>query len=322
MKLSVIRRGFSLVELLVVLLILAVLIGLLLPAVQRVRESASLAQCGNNLRQIGVALHNDHDSHKRFASGGWGWKWIGMPDRGTGQDQPGGWLYNVLPYVEQGALRQLGAGQVPPQAIESAQTLLATPLPVFNCPSRRSGGPFGGQPQFATYYLGIGRTGQTVTIQATLFARADYAANAGSQDFNEIFAGPPSLALGDAPSYPWPSADACNGIFFQRSMITMTAITRGTSNTFLAGERYVNPDHYYDGVDNGDNEAMYVGFDNDVYRVTAEPPHQDTPGYHNPLIFGSAHSAGVNMLYCDGSVRLSAYGVDPTVFLLAGQRAD
>jgi len=287
-----------------------------------VRESANLAYCANNLRQIGVALHNDHDSHKRFASGGWGWKWIGMPDRGTGQDQPGGWLYNILPYVEQGTLRRLGAGEVPPQAIDSAKTLLATPLLLFNCPSRRTGGPFAGQPQFSTYYLGIGRTGQTVIVQAAQFARADYAANAGSQDFNEIFAGPPSLALGDSPDYPWPSTDACSGIFFQRSQITMTAIMRGMSHTFMVGERYVNPLHYYDGIDNGDNEAMYVGFDNDVYRVTAEPPCQDTPGYRNPLIFGSAHSAGVNMLYCDGSVRLIDYGIDPAVFLRAGQRTD
>src|SRR5882724_2892658 len=99
------HRGFTLIELLVVIAIIAILIALLVPAVQKVREASMRTQCTNNLKQIGLSLHMNHDAHKAFPSGGWGWNWIGCPGQGTGRDQPGGWLYNVLPYLEQGTLR-------------------------------------------------------------------------------------------------------------------------------------------------------------------------------------------------------------------------
>jgi prepilin-type processing-associated H-X9-DG protein len=170
--------------------------------------------------------------------------------------------------------------------------------------------------------VGIGTTKETTSVTAAMLARADYAGNAGSQAFTEIDAGPASLAVGDDPNYPWPSTKACTGIFFLRSSVSMTDVTRGTSNTFLVGERYIDPLHYTDGLDIGDNEAMYVGFDNDGFRVTIEPPQRDRAGYQNARIFGSPHPAGVNMLYCDGSVRLVGYDVDPDVFLDAGRRTD
>jgi len=316
------RRSFTLLELLVVTAIIGVLLGLLLPAVQKARESASRIQCANNLRQIGLALQNCHDTNQRFPSGGWGWSWVGMPDRGTGPEQPGGWLYNVLPYVDQQNLRNLGKGQNSPQIEQSLGTVLETPLSLFNCPSRRFGGPYPVLPQYSTYLVGIGSTGATSTITVPLMARTDYAANAGSQGFNDIFAGPPSLAEGDNPEYPWPSTDTCTGIFYQRSTVSIAQITRGTSNTFLAGERYLNPLHYFDGNDLGDNEGMYVGFDNDNYRVTIDPPMRDQRNVDNFLLFGSAHVAGVNMLYGDGSVRHVTFSIDPEVFFEAGRRSD
>jgi prepilin-type processing-associated H-X9-DG protein len=153
-------------------------------------------------------------------------------------------------------------------------------------------------------------------------ARSDYAANAGGQSFNEIFAGPSTLAQGDSSSYRWPSTAACTGILFQRSAVSLSQITHGASNTFLAGERYINASQYADGMDLGDNEGMYVGFDNDGYRVTVKPPQRDRAGYDHPELFGSAHPAGVHMLYCDGAVRLVSYDVDPTVFFDAGRRKD
>src|SRR5205085_2945310 len=91
--------------------IIAILIALLVPAVQKVREASSRTQCQNNLKQIGLAIHNNVDLIKAFPSGGWGWNWVGVPDRATGPDQPGGWLYNILPYIEQGNVRKLGVGQ-------------------------------------------------------------------------------------------------------------------------------------------------------------------------------------------------------------------
>jgi prepilin-type N-terminal cleavage/methylation domain-containing protein/prepilin-type processing-associated H-X9-DG protein len=322
MAAKLIRRAFTLVELLVVIGIIGILLALLLPAVQKVREAASRLRCANNLHQIGLALHNCHDTQHRFPSGGWGWSWVGMPDRGTGPDQPGSWAYNILPFVEQDNLRRLGAGERTPQIEQSISSLLATPVPLFNCPSRRDGGPYPVLAQYALCRVGIGSTGATTTITATRMARTDYAANAGSQGFNQIFEGPTSLAQGDSPSYPWPSTAAFSGIFFQRSTVSMNQITRGTSNTFMIGERYIDARHYADGLDNGDNEGMYTGFDNDVYRVTLFPPERDRPGQGNPLIFGSAHPAGLNMLYCDGSVQFLSYSIDADVFFNAGRRSD
>jgi prepilin-type processing-associated H-X9-DG protein len=164
--------------------------------------------------------------------------------------------------------------------------------------------------------------GRTTSVIPETLARADYAANAGSQGFNQISAGPPSLAEADSPNYPWPDTSECSGIVFLRSAVSLLDVTCGSSNTFLVGERYINSDHYFDDRDLADNEAMYVGFDDDVYRVTANPPRRDRAGLEDLRSFGSAHAAGLNMLYCDGSVRLIGYDVDPHIFFLAGRRSE
>ncbi len=313
-------EAFTLVELLVVLAIIAVLMALLIPAVQRVREASCLTQCQNNLRQIGTAIHNHHDTFRRFPSTGWGWSWVGSPDRGTGQEQPGSWIYNILPFTETENLRKLGAGQSSPAFDASILHLLATPVPLFNCPSRRDGGPYPSMVPM-TYLSGMA-SGKTASIRPTDLARSDYAGNAGSQSFNELGGGPKLLSTGDSSTYHWPSGKKCTGVFFLRSRLTLLDVSRGTSNTFLVGERYISADHYRDGGDNGDNEGMYVGFENDVTRVTFSPPLRDRVGFEDTRIFGSAHASGLNMLYCDGSVRLVAYDIDPDVFWEAGRRAD
>jgi hypothetical protein len=95
-------------------------------------------QCKNKLKQIGLGVANHVSTTNRFPTGGWGWYWVGDPDQGFGRDQPGTWTYNILSYVEQEALRQLGAYQSDPtiKAAELTQ-LTETPLAVFVCPSRR-----------------------------------------------------------------------------------------------------------------------------------------------------------------------------------------
>jgi prepilin-type N-terminal cleavage/methylation domain-containing protein/prepilin-type processing-associated H-X9-DG protein len=305
------RTGFTLIELLVVIAIIAVIIGLIFPAVQAVREAAARIQCANNLHNQGEAcLHFATNNQLRLPTGGWGWDWVGVNTRGTGSRQPGGWIFNILPYVEQGNLYNAPRSQ-----------LVATPLPLFNCPSRRRGGPypyywFG--PQGRGYY-------PDVPIEP-LGARTDYAANAGSQLGDELNGGPPSLAAGDndpTGSGWWPAdpSQVWDGVIFLRSTIRLdTDIPRGTSNTYLLGEKYLNPDHYLTGADFADNENMYCGFDNDIHRDTSSPPMKDTPGVTTTFLFGSAHRGGLNMVFCDGAVQFVSFQVDPTVHLLAGTR--
>ena len=104
------RPAFTLIELLVVIAIISVLVALLLPAVQSVREAGSRTQCVNNLHNLALACQNHHLKTGHLPTGGWGWSWNGDPDRGTGRNQPGGWGYNVLPFVEQDNLYRMGAG--------------------------------------------------------------------------------------------------------------------------------------------------------------------------------------------------------------------
>ena len=104
------RSGFTLVELLVVITIIGILIALLLPAVQAAREAARIAQCQNNIKQLALGCLNHEAAIKRFPTGGWGFAWTGDPNRGNDWRQPGGWIYNILPYIEQQDLHDLGVG--------------------------------------------------------------------------------------------------------------------------------------------------------------------------------------------------------------------
>lgn len=275
------RVGFTLIELLVVIAIIAILIALLVPAVQKVRESSFRTQCQNNLKQIGLACHAHHDAFKHLPSGGWGWFWVGVPTRHSGIGQPGGWLYNVLTYVEKKELRDLGMGKTGAAFVADLTTAIQMPVSTFNCPSRRHGGPFNNGSGFQMWSADANGTFQSSTPPT--MARTDYAANCGNTGTNECGPGPGSLSQGDDPGYWTGSYATCqkvNGVIYQRSTVKLKDITRGTSSVFLVGERYLNPLNYYTGSDGADNESMYVGMDNDIFRSAHSTyrPLQDLRG--------------------------------------------
>ena len=131
------RSGFTLIELLTVIAIIGLLVQMMLPAVQAAREAARRNTCSNQLRQIGLAAQAHISATGRFPTGGWHWNWVGDPDRGNGEKQPGGWIYNLLPYLEYQAIHDLGARQDPATKRRLAAQMQATAPALFNCPSRR-----------------------------------------------------------------------------------------------------------------------------------------------------------------------------------------
>jgi prepilin-type N-terminal cleavage/methylation domain-containing protein/prepilin-type processing-associated H-X9-DG protein len=297
--------GFTLVELLVVIAIVGMLVALLLPAVQSARESGRRTQCSNNLKQLGAAMLAHHEANNFFPSGGWGWYLVGDPDRGTGPNQPGGWCYTLLPYLDQDGLYRMGAGMTDAQKMVVNATRIATPVPIFNCPTRRrfvievstSNAPYNSNP-------------------APFAAKTDYAVNSGypSPFYPYSTQGPPTIAQGDAMTAQnsWLDLSGiCQGISYLRSQVPIEKIHDGTSNTYMIGEKYLNPNAYVTGTDPADNESLYSGYNNDTNRSgNGWQPMQDLAGTTNPDTFGSAHTGSFNMVFCDGSVHAISYGID------------
>jgi len=306
------RAGFTLIELLTVIGVLGVLLALLIPAVQQARESARQAECKNHLRQISLALALHAETFASFPSSGWGWKWPPYPDRGSGDRQPGSWVFSILPCMEGTAIASVD--------IPNEQRL-TTVLPLFYCPSRRA----------AELYP---CTNLEVSAPwLPLMAKSDYAASAGDHnDPNAAgpahpFVQPSLLAEGDSEAW-WQDHGAqrsATGLIFQRSSVRMADVLDGASQTYLLGEKYLNAAEYTSGAGLGDLESVYHGDNDDTSRVTFladGSPRQDTPGLDNRSLFGSAHAAGCNFAMADGSVRVVSYRIDPEVHRSAGNRAD
>ena len=260
------RPAFTLVELLVVITIIGMLVGMLLPAVQAMRESGRRTQCKNNLHQLGMAAISHNALYGYYPSSGWGANWSAdsymgtvnpapFPATGLGANQPGGWLYNILPQLDMGTIHNLSGGTLATRVIILGKIRGAYQT-IFICPSRR-------RPN--TDYPGTVPTTTNATAAVTSYAKTDYAACSGS-----II--PPSLVPPNTTSSIADSGTAFNGVSFYRSHIRVQDITDGLSQTLFAAEKYMNPHHYFDGQAQSDNNSAFDGFGTQVNRFVPPPP--------------------------------------------------
>jgi prepilin-type N-terminal cleavage/methylation domain-containing protein len=348
------RRGFTLVELLVVIAIIGILVSLLLPAVQSAREAGRRTQCANNLRNLGLAAIQHEGKFKKFPTGGWGERWVGDPNEGNAEKQSGGWVYNILPFIEQEALHDVGlgltAGTAQMQAA-NAQRINKT-LALMMCPSRGRPPTFSAPSQYPF---------ETASGVSSV-ARGDYAANAGVRYYKaSANATENAQALGcslDSSDYPQSLNDVSGfswklyrwtGVSFQRSGVSSGAVRDGMTYTYLIGEKYLDPRRYDDGSYPGDDGTVLGGMGNDNYRTTyvapqsgntdlspapgsatATPSFQvirndgedNTSGADCQCTFGGPHSGIVQFVFCDGSVRNISTSIDAFTHRYLGERAD
>ncbi|MFO0912565.1 MAG: DUF1559 domain-containing protein [Pirellulales bacterium] len=309
------RSAFTLVELLVVIAIIALLILLLLPAIQAAREAARRTQCASNLRQLSLGCLGHESAQGHLPTGGWGWNWVGDADRGYTQDQTGGWIFNILPFIEETSFHQQMSDHKPEQITteqkRAAAIVIVNPITIINCPTRRSTQAF-----FQT-----AQWNQVINSEPVAVAgRSDYAINTGDQLTLSQTQGPSSLSA--AAKYPWPNPRVFTGASFVRSEVEVRQFTDGMSKTYLVCEKYIDAAQYQSGIDLGDNETWCTGFNNDNYRSTARAPHRDRAGVEDWAAMGSAHANTWHAAFCDGSVHALGFDIDPLVHRRAGNRQD
>jgi len=167
-----------------------------------------------------------------------------------------------------------------------------------------------------------------------LNARTDYCAHASStspaDSASKANSEPTSITQGDG-SFNWRDFSNHTGVVYVRSMVRSAHIKDGMSNTYMVGEKYLNPYHYATGEDLGDNHVYCMGHNNDTVRWTwyntSNPaasctPKRDRPGVANTVSFGSPHPNGCNLVFCDGGVRTANFMIDPLTHSYLGNRAD
>lgn len=317
------RFGFTLIELLVVIAIIAILIALLLPAIQNAREAARRLQCRNNLKQLGIAMHNYHDTFNTFPPG---FRFIaGSPSAALGTA-----FYSLLPYLEQGSL---GASINLSAPWHSLTPVIAQrQVPVFVCPSDSATNPTT-YPLLTTMNLPVGGT----------FANASYGFSVGFRD---------SMCF--SPGFGAPPTTPQSGVFAFHSKTRLADITDGSSNTFAVGEAAsglplcngigcTTPDpngtkatHSWL-VGGFSIEFLYVaGFRySGGWISTVEPPNKSPVTDSRYMLSGNAfqdcrasweggphwvsnarsmHTGVVQFLFCDGSVRPLSNSIDPGAY--------
>ena len=323
------QRGFTLVELLVVIAIIAMLVTLLLPAVQAAREAARRTQCSNNLRQLGLGAMNCESALGHLPAGGWGWQWAGDKDLGSGEEQPGGWIFAILPYVEESTFYN-AAGDGSPntmseQQLEGAALCIRNPLSTVNCPTRRE------SRAYPTAWFGSGYNARNANV-VTEAGRSCYGANAGDNNINHG-AGPATIADGiEGRGFQYAKGDL-TGVIFERSETKLSKVSDGTSKTYLAGEKNINPEHYTTGMNAADNETWNTGWNNDNYRITKSGtfatndnayilPQRDRLGVNYNNSFGGPHEGGFMMVFCDNHVEFMSYDIHRDLHAWNSNRSD
>lgn len=274
-----VRKAFTLVELLVVIAIIGVLIALLLPAVQKVRETGFKVECANNLKQIGLAFQNHYLTYRFFPSAGGGpWQHRLFQANGAprlGIEQNWGWGYQILPFLEQVSLWQ----------DRDDNEVLKTAIKFYFCPSRRA-------PIVVTSHWGVR-------------AMMDYAGSAG------ISGGPASNGDGRTGLVIRNSA----GIVIRLG--DSQSIPDGASNTLLVSEKHINTAMFGPNQWN-DDEGYTAGYDEDTVAWALRQPARDSnnPAEYSDYDgrFGSSHFDVFNALFADGAVRKIKYTVDLSVF--------